>query len=213
MKSTQFLFALGTLFLAVACSRAPEGQKVEDTAAVETPATSASDAGVTYAVNTANSIINWTGSKPAYSHMGTAKISSGEFIIDMNSIENKDLEGEKKAKLEGHLKTGDFFETEKFPTGKFTIASVAPASGIPDATHTITGNLTLRDKTRAITIPANIAMSAGEISAVTPSFTINRTNWDINFNSGVIGTAADKLINDEIGLVISLKAEAPQAIQ
>ena len=175
MKSTQFLFALGTLFLAVACSRAPEGQKVEDTAAVETPATSASDAGVTYAVNTANSIINWTGSKPAYSHMGTAKISSGnivvdngnivggEFIIDMNSIENKDLEGEKKAKLEGHLKTGDFFETEKFPTGKFTIASVAPASGIPDATHTITGNLTLRDKTRAITIPANIAMSAGEI--------------------------------------------------
>ena len=39
----------------------------------------------------------------------------GQISIDMTSIENTDQEGKWKANLEGHLKSDDFFNVEKFP--------------------------------------------------------------------------------------------------
>jgi polyisoprenoid-binding protein YceI len=127
----------------------------------------------------------------------------------MNSIANSDLTAENgKEKLEGHLKTGDFFETEKYPTGKFEITSVSAASGVEDATHLIEGNLTMKGVTKSVKLPAHVAITDSKITAVTPAFTINRTEWGITFKSGIIGTVKDKSINDEIGLVISLAADA-----
>ena len=114
--------------------------------------------------------------------------------------------GEGKEDLEGHLKTGDFFETEKFPTGQFVITKVAPASGQPNVTHNITGNLTLKGVTKSVTFPANVIAAGNKISAVTPAFKINRTEWGIKYGSGLLGTPADKIIHDEIALVVNLQA-------
>ena len=82
--------------------------------------------------------------------------------------------------------------------------------GIEDATHEIEGNLTLKGITKGVKIPAHISITEGKVSAVTPAFTINRTEWGINYKSGVIGTAADKIINDEVGLVINLVANTKE---
>lgn len=216
------LFQMLVLFTFVGFMTAcggPEGKKVEAEAA-QTEAEAASTAKV-YAVDSGSSMVNWVGVKPTGQHMGTVKVSNGniavvdgnitagEFTLDMNTITVNDLEpGQGKEKLEGHLKTGDFFEVEKFNTGKFAITSVKPAQGIEDATHEITGNLTLRDITKSVTLPANVNITDNKISAVTPSFKIDRTEWGITFKSTTIGTAADNIINDEIGLVINLTANA-----
>lgn len=218
---TVFQFMMVALMISAtfSCSNAPEGKQVHANGAKETPVKT-SKAKV-YSVDTNASTINWTGTKPTGQHTGTMNISSGniavvngnitagEFTIDMNSITNTDMKaGEGKEKLEEHLKTGDFFEVEKYPTGKFEVISVSAASGVEDATHLIEGNLSMKGITKSVKIPAHVAITDSKISAVTPAFTINRTEWGITFKSGITGTVKDKSINDEIGLVISLAANA-----
>ena len=84
-------------------------------------------------LNTKESKIEWEGEKLTGSHEGTImfkegyldmdgdKITGGEFIVDMTSIVATDLEGEGKQKLEGHLKSDDFFGVANHPTAKLTI--------------------------------------------------------------------------------------------
>lgn len=227
MKSINALFiALSMTMLMVACADAPEGQKVEANEAVgtETADMDATTDAITYIVDPEASEIDWVGSKPGGQHTGSVKLASGElmvnneelvggtFTLDMTTITDEDLEGEKKAKLEGHLKTGDFFEVEKFPTATFEVVSVEPATDNPDASHHITGNLAMKGTTKSVTLPATVEMTEEGLMATTPKFTINRTEWGVNFKSGILGVAKDEAIHDEIGLQITLKA-APQTAE
>lgn len=184
------------------------------------------DAAVSYAVDTDASMIKWEGYKPGkYGHNGTmklkngsigvkdGKVESGSFVISVASLECTDLADnpDKKMKLEGHLKAGDFFEVEKYPTGKFVMTSIAPLEGNADANSTVTGNLILKDITKSIEIPANITVSDGTVSVTTPEFTINRTEWGITYNSGVIGTIKEQMIADDVKLSIDLVAKTQVA--
>ena len=75
-----------------------------------------------------DSKVVWKGYKVTGSHEGTISIKSGslvfdnekltggEFVMDMTTIGATDLEGEYKGKLDGHLKSDDFFGVEKYPT-------------------------------------------------------------------------------------------------
>ena len=99
------------------------------------------------------------------------------------------------------MKTGDFFEVEKFPTAKFEITQVAPADDRNDATHYITGNLTIRDVTKQVKLPATVSMSGNSIMAETPAFVIDRQLWGIDYEG-----MSDDLIKNDIGLVIKLQA-------
>lgn len=222
-KSLNFLFAaLSMTVFIFACADAPDGQKVEANEAVATETTDVASNAMTYAVELENSKVNWVGSKIGGEHNGFVKLTSGEllvendalvggsFVLDMTTITDEDLEGEKKGKLEGHLKTGDFFEVEKYPTATFEITEVEAATDNPDATHHISGNLTMKDVTKSVTLPAKVEMNEDGLMAITPKFTINRTEWGIEYRSGILSTPKDKIINDEIGLQIELKA-APQA--
>ena len=76
-------------------------------------------------------------------------------IFNMRSEGSFYLEGEKKTDLEGHLKNQDFFEVEKFPTGHFEIVKVEEMA-IENATHKITGNLTLKGITKSVEFPIKI---------------------------------------------------------
>ena len=49
---------------------------------------------------------------------------SAEFIVDMTTIINSDIENEKyRSKLEGHLKNEDFFNVESFPESKLKVTN------------------------------------------------------------------------------------------
>jgi len=213
--SISFLSLLLAAGLFVSCQQSPEGQKVEAGDAQEVSVT---PVGATFNVDAQASAINWVATKVTGQHNGTISVSNGQlnvldgeilggnFTLDIKSITVLDLTGEDKGKLEGHLRSGDFFDGEKFPAGMFEITAVEPVSGSDDVTHNITGNLTLKGISKSVTIPANVVIAENMVSAITPVFKINRTEWGVNYGSGVIGTAKDKIIHDEISLAINLKA-------
>src|ERR1022692_4679967 len=65
--------------------------------------------------------------------------SSVEASIDVSSVETRD------AQRDGHLKSADFFDVEKFPTMTFKSTSVKRTSGDELA---VTGDLTIHGVTR-----------------------------------------------------------------
>ena len=215
MKNVLFL-ALA-LFL-VACGGAPEGEKVEAQDAVETAEPAA--ASTSYTVDTDNSTINWIGAKfTGDQHTGTINITDGKlmtegnelvggsFVIDMTSIKNTDLPEDKQGNLVGHLTSGDFFEVETYPTATFEIAEITAVEGNPEQTHNITGNLTMKDITKSITIPAQVSIADGSLSAKTTQFVIDRTAWNVVYGSTTTGALKDKAIKDEIALQINLSTK------
>ena len=227
IKLVSFLF----LLLVVACS-SPEGKKVEATEAKtpeKTAAAAPAASGELTNYNLNKGTLNWTGSKVVggSSHSGTisvalgdikaqgANIIGGQFTIDMKSIENTDMEaGKGKEKLEGHLKNADFFDVEKFPTATFVITSTTPTTEVADATHNITGNLTLKGVSKSITFPANIALVDNKLTAVSSSFVIDRTQWGIEYGSGsIVGLAKDKVISNDIALVLNVEATSTAPLQ
>ncbi len=168
-------------------------------------------------------IVEWTGSKPAGKHNGTFNvskgqllvenntISAGEFTIDMNSLTVLDIsDAEQNADLAGHLKGGDFFQTDSFPTAKFVISTVT-ALATPDSlgnTHTIAGNLTLKGATKGVSFPAKVAIADGNCTAEC-ALSIDRTQWGVVYGSkNIFKTLGDKFINDIVDLKIKLSAAA-----
>ena len=210
------LFAFVTTAL-VACK---DGNK-ETATNSEKEVTVATSAASDYNVNVEKSIVSWTGSKPTGSHNGTIKIASGtvmasetaieagKFSIDMNSITDLDLDGNMKENLETHLKgtvegkEGDFFNVNQFPFANFEITSVAGEG----SNVTVSGNLTIKDKTHNIEFPAVISHDGNDMYLKSETFSIDRTKWGVNYGSKTIfGDLGDKFINDEIKLAVELHA-------
>jgi polyisoprenoid-binding protein YceI len=163
--------------------------------------------------------VSWTASEAVGGgHQGVINIKNGVLLVnqgellrgnatlDMNSLSVTDLKDPaKKAKLESHLKDQDFFETNKHPEGVFVIKEVLPGTG-QDFNRVISGELTLKGITKPVNVPVRISIENGVLRAETPAFSINRTDWGVNFRSGILGTAKDKLINDAVQLSVVIEA-------
>jgi len=212
---TAFLFTL--LFSIHSCKEKPP-EVIGDVAPTE---------GKEYKVGPDFARIYWEASKPNGTHNGTitlsegslyasnGKITSGNFIIDMSSIQVADLTGEEKANLEAHLKgtetesAQDFFNTTKYPTGKFEITSVQDSVFKDGSNFFFKGNLTLLDKTKEVAIPANVIFNEGSITVMSSTFTINRTDWGITYKSkNIFKELGDKFINDDIVLKLKVETQA-----
>jgi hypothetical protein len=221
IKNTIYLLAASLII--VACGSPNLGEKAEVTDAKDVADVTGEQ--IVFAVNTENSILEWIGSKPTGTHDGTLKIKSGEllaqdgvitggkFVLDMTSIVNNDLEdSEWNAKLVNHLHSDDFFSTEKYPEGVFVITEAVPfdgmvAGGEMAPTHTISGNLTIKDITRNIRFNANVELNESGITAQSVPFVINRAEYDIKFKSkSFFENLQDDFIHDDIGLTIKLEA-------
>ncbi|WP_242917958.1 YceI family protein [Pontibacter liquoris] len=175
-------------------------------------------------VNTAGSTITWNAKKFGGEHTGTVqlakgnlevngrKLQGGSFEIDMTSITDTDITNpDFNAKLTNHLKSEDFFSVEKYPVSTFKITKVSPvakaAAGAPN--YTITGDLTIKGITNAITFPATVKID-GNMADATAKIALDRIKWDIKYRSGLLGTAADKVIEDTFTIDLHLKAGAAQ---
>ena len=165
MKKVTLLFSAAALL--AACNNSSDAEKATTS---ETQEVKTAD-GSAYTLDSATTI-SWTGFKPTGKHNGIFKVSEGSllvkdntltggrFTIDIKSLVNHDMatDAENKGKLEGHLKSPDFFDVAKYPTAKFEITSAEPlasdnSSLLKDATHLIKGNLTLKDSTKNISFP------------------------------------------------------------
>lgn len=171
-------------------------------------------------IDPAKSSVRWLGKKVAGQHNGTVAVQSGQVelngdqlkggqvTIDMRSIKNEDLkDAEYNAKLVGHLKSDDFFAVEKNPTSTFKITAVKPLKNRKDATHEITGDLTIRGTTHPITFPAKVEVKKGEVSAQ-GKLTVDRTKYNVRYGSGkFFENLGDKMINDTFELELNLVAK------
>ncbi|NCO62649.1 MAG: YceI family protein [Flavobacteriales bacterium] len=151
----------------------------------------------------------WKGYKVTGSHEGTIAIKSGslefnedvlvggEFVVDMTTLASTDLEGEYKGKLEGHLKSDDFFGVENHPTATLVFSDVK-ATG--KNSYSVTGNLTVKGKTNPITFSISIYGSKA-----TATLKVDRTAYDVKYGSAsFFDGLKDKAIYDEFDLVADL---------
>ncbi|WP_017259544.1 YceI family protein [Pedobacter arcticus] len=170
-----------------------------------------------YILDLNKSKIEWTGRKVTGSHTGEIKLASGtlnfnknklsggSFEIDMNSITNNDLTGTSATKLLGHLKSDDFFSTDKNPNAQFIITNVThqtPEKAI------ITGKLTIKGIANTLSFPATVKQKNNILVATATGVKIDRTKYDIKYRSNNFITGlGDKAIDDnfELNILISAK--------
>lgn len=152
------------------------------------------------------STVSWTGKKLVGQHNGNIKIKSGhvmltdgklsggEFIMDANTIETKDLKGGMKNKLDKHLKSADFFDVEKFPEASFVSTSVESRGGNGD--FLVKGNLTIKGETHPVSFDAHQTDGF-----VTGKMMVDRTLYGIQYGSGsFFENLGDKAIDNEFTL-------------
>lgn len=167
---------------------------------------SANKAAVTYKINPAQSSVKWTGKKVTGEHSGNVTVSGGTLTaannvitagtvdIDLSTITNTDItDVASNAKLIGHLKSADFFNTATYPKATLVITSVKLKT---KDNYDVTGNLTIKGITKPVTFPAVIQTTADKITA-TAVITIDRTKYDIKYrSSSYFGELGDKAIDD-----------------
>lgn len=178
-----------------------------------------------YTVDINGSALNWKATKKVGGgHNGNVllsegtinvennEIKAGNFTINMETIQSLDLTPETgKADLEAHLKgTGKpeaadhFFNVSKYPTAKFEITETQRKNA--DSVD-VKGNLTIKDITKNITIPAKVVLDSTKFEAVA-KFNINRQDWNVKYGSvefdpKILG---DRVINNEVEFDLNLKA-------
>ncbi|MFT7120258.1 MAG: polyisoprenoid-binding protein YceI [Neolewinella sp.] len=169
-------------------------------------------------VDADKSLVTWKGYKVTGEHAGTISVADsssldfkegvltgGTIFIDMPSIAVTDLTGGTKAKLEGHLKSADFFGVEKFPTAKLVITTVV-SRGTP-GDYRVTAEITIKENTETIRFNTKVTEEMGAFVAVA-DITVDRTDFDVRYGSGsFIDNLGDKTIYDEFDLTVKLVAK------
>lgn len=162
-------------------------------------------------VDTEASQITWKGYKVTGSHEGTISLQDGAldfedgtlvggtFTINMASLK---ATGGMAAKLEGHLKSDDFFGVTNFPTASFTITKVV-SRGTP-GDYRVTGEMTIKESTETIRFNTKVTEEMGRYTAKA-DLVIDRTDYDVRYGSGsFIDNLGNKTIYDEFDLGITL---------
>ena len=128
-----------------------------------------------------------------------AKVSA---TIQTDSIDTNN------ADRDTHLKSADFFDTAKYPSVKFDITKVedlaaGTESKVAGANKTVSGNLTIKDKTVNVSFPAKVEVTENGLTMVS-NFTINRQDWGLAY--GTEGDPKDWMISQEVDLELNVVA-------
>ena len=135
---------------------------------------------------------------------GTGKISdkiiSGNFVVDMTSLNVEDLTGRGKTSLEGHLKSDDFFSVNKF---NFAYLKILKSNDPVNGVQTINGDLTIKGISHPVTFTMELNGKKAKSNLI-----FDRTKYDVKFRSGnFFQNLGDKLIYDDIKLEVNLEFE------
>jgi hypothetical protein len=190
-KSILLLVTVSVFF---ACKNEPKNPESTQTIPADTirPAEVSLEGSVTYTIT--EGIVN-------------CQIKKGSVVLDMYAITVTDIKdpGERRD-LESHLKDSDFFEVNKYPKAEFVFEEVLPGKA-ENFNWVLNGHLTMKGKKVPLTIPVMIRMEGDVLQAESPAFPINRTLWGVNFQSGILGTARDKMIDDMVPLMLKVTAK------
>ncbi len=174
------------------------------------PDLSAQKTTVMVPINVSESSIHWLGKKITGQHEGNINLLSGtlimenglltggDFVVDMNSIASTDLKGESAKKLEGSLKSEEWFDSESHPQAILVFSSVVSQDG---GLYSVTGDFTIKGKTN----PAIFELQVNYLEA-TAKVIIDRTLYNILHGStSFFDNLKDKMINNYFELDVNLK--------
>lgn len=161
-------------------------------------------------VEVKNAKVVWKGFKVTGSHEGLISVKSGSlifkkdeliggnFIVDMASLTCTDLSGEYQSKLEGHLKSSDFFDTDKYPTSTLIITRVTKAG---PSSYNVQADLNIKGKSEKIEFVTSVYGNKA-----TSSLKVDRTKYGIKYGSGsFFEELGDNMIYDEFELIIDVQ--------
>jgi Uncharacterized conserved protein len=121
------------------------------------------------------------------------------FSVDVNSINTDD------EKRDGHLKSDDFFNAEKFPKMTFVATSIKKVKG---NMYTMEGNLTIRDVTKKVKFSVinggTVKDPWGNIkTGFKASGKINRKEFGLKW--GAVTEAGGAVVGDEVNMIINVE--------
>lgn len=171
-----------------------------------------------YKVDPGTTKVEWIGKKVTGEHRGLVKvkegstitlkgeeITSGNIIVDMNSMTVSDLtDPETAGKFITHMKSADFFNVEKYPEAKLVITkSKKSKNGLE-----VQGNLTVLDKSQPVKFTATEPKMSGDTYTSKAMITVDRTKHGLKYGSGAFFKGlGDKMIYDDFTLNIELSAK------
>lgn len=182
----------------------PADDKPEADVGEAEPVPVATEEGLPYLIDTAQSTLGFVGSKITGSHDGgfnefegvievvdgDPTASSVKVLIDATSLWSDD------DRLTKHLKSPDFFDVENLPEASFESTAIETA----EAGYIVTGNLTLHGVTKSVSFPAQIEVAPDRVAAQAEFF-VKRFDFDI-----VYPGKPDDLIRDEVVIKFDLVA-------
>jgi polyisoprenoid-binding protein YceI len=154
--------------------------------------------------------------------LGNGKPMGGNIHLDMLAVrsDDKSIDEASNRKLTTHLRSADFFDVERYPTATFILTSISPYDSTqrkttihpaaPDkelrvkgATHLITGNLTIKGKTKSVRFPARITLKDNILKAKA-NFNIDRTQWGLVYRAD--NSLGNQTIRPEVNIGIDIEA-------
>jgi polyisoprenoid-binding protein YceI len=126
--------------------------------------------------------------------------STAEISIDVASVNTGNEQ------RDGHLRTNDFFDAPAFPKITFKSTSVKQ---IDDANFAVTGDLSIKDVTKSITVAFEFAGLAtdpyGNVRAgFEGTVSLKRSDYGVTFNAAL--DAGGVLVSEKINLEIDVSA-------
>ena len=97
---------------------------------------------------------------------------SGTVTVSAASIDTKNK------KRDTHLRSDDFFDSDTYPDITFTVNQVRPSGqGV-----TVSGSLTVRDRTRPVTFDAKVSVISDDEIALDAEVQVNRADFGLTWN-------------------------------
>jgi len=125
---------------------------------------------------------------------GYFKEAEMNVVFDKNNLSQSSISGKVSVKSidtdikkrDEHLKQEDYFDAENYPNITFKSLKIAPKS---EDTYNVTGELTIKNTTKKITIPFNIKNTQSGLE-LTTNFEINRRDYKVGGGSFTLSNTA-----------------------
>lgn len=133
--------------------------------------------------------------------------STVDVVIDAASIDTRE------AKRDGHLRSADFFDVERFPTIAFRSREVRPTRA---GEFSLVGDLTIRDVTREVTLEVTDEGRGtdpwgGERAGFSATAQIDRRDFGLTWNQAL--EAGGVLVGNEIRIALEVELVKQAAVE
>jgi len=152
---------------------------------------------------------------------GHFEVLSGKLHIDEEHPDNSWVEAEvdaasintRDAKRDGHLRSPDFFDVEKYPKITFKSTKVTPTG---NNEYRVTGDLTMHGVTKEETFHADYSGQVKDLyglqrAAFSVKGKINRKDFGLNWNVAL--ETGGVLVGEDVNIEIDLAAVQKAAVQ